>query len=96
MKNDLNMYVMKVTGRFNNIHGKNDIIFKNATLDEILSDIFKSLYITYDDLEDRASTYCDTVYSDSKCDIKVENYTKTKGKSLEKYYNLEDITYKHE
>ena len=65
MKMDLNMYTMRVTGRFNTIHGKNDIIFKDATLDEIIDDIFKSLYITYDELEDRVSTYCDMVYNDS-------------------------------
>ena len=74
MKMDLNMHVMRVTGRFNTIHGKNDIIFKDATLDEIIADIFKSLYITYDDLEDRVSKYCDMVYSDSNCKWIMERF----------------------
>lgn len=74
MKMDLNMYTMRVTGRFNNIHGKNDIIFKDATLDDIISDIFKTLYITHDELEDRVSIYCDMVYSDSNCKWIMERF----------------------
>lgn len=37
--------------------------------------------------------FTDVVDKWTEYDIKVENYTKSKGKSLKDYYNLKDITY---
>lgn len=89
MKSDLNTYIMKVTGRFNNIFGSRKRFRFILTLDTRgYSDYIMEQMIPrrFTDVVDKWTEY----------DIKVENYTKTKGKSLEKYYNLEDITYKHE
>lgn len=89
MKSDLNMYIMKVTGRFNNIFGSRKRFRFILTLDTRgYSDYIMEQMIP--------RRFTDVVDKWTKYDIKVENYTKTKGKSLEKYYNLEDITYKHE
>jgi len=37
--------------------------------------------------------FTDVVDKWTEYDIKVENYTKNKGKSLKNYYNLKEITY---
>lgn len=89
MKMDLNMYAIRIAGRFNSIHGIRTRFKFILTLDK---DGYKD-YIMEQMIPRR---FTDVVDKWTEYDIEVENYTKTKGKSLEKYYNLEDITYKHE
>ena len=86
MKMDLNMYINRITHRFNSIHGvKTRFKFivcldKNGYRDYIMEQMIPRRFT---DVVDKWTEY----------DIKVENYTKSKGKSLKNYYNLKDITY---
>lgn len=89
MKIDLNLYINRITHRFNSIHGvKTRFKFivcldKDGCRDYIMEQMIPRRFT---DVVDKWTEY----------DIKVENYTKTKGKSLKNYYNLKDITYDYE
>ena len=86
MKMDLNMYTMRVTGRFNNIFGSRKRFKFMLRLD-------KDWYRDYIMEQMIPRKYTDVVDKWTEYVIKVENYTKTKGKSLKDYYNFKDITY---
>lgn len=86
MKMDLNMYVMRVTNRFNSIHGI-------RTRFKFILCLDKNGYRDYIMEQMIPRKFTDVINKWTEYDIKVENYTKPKGKSLEKYYNLKDITY---
>ena len=86
MKIDLNMYINRITHRFNSIHGIRTRFKFIVCLDK---DGYRDYIMEY--MIPRRFT--DVVDKWTEYDIKVENYTKTKGKSLKDYYNLKDITY---
>lgn len=86
MKIDLNLYINRITHRFNSIHGIRTRFKFILTLD-------KDGYRDYIMEQMIPRRFTDVVDKWTEYDIKVENYTKTKGKSLKDYYNLKDITY---
>ena len=86
MKMDLNMYTMRVTGRFNSIYGI-------RTRFKFILCLDKDGYRDYIIEQMIPRRFTDVIDKWTEYDIKVENYTKTKGKSLKDYYNLKDITY---
>ena len=86
MKMDLNMYVMRITNRFNSIHGVKTRFKFIVCLD-------KDGYRDYIMEQMIPRRFTDVIDKWTEYDIKVENYTKAKGKSLKDYYNLKDITY---
>lgn len=86
MKIDLNLYINRITHRFNSIHGIRTRFKFIVCLD-------KDGYRDYIMEQMVPRRFTDVVDKWTEYDIKVENYTKTKGKSLKNYYNLKDITY---
>lgn len=86
MKMDLNMYINRITHRFNSIYGIKTRFKFIVCLDK---DGYRD-YIMEQMIPRRFTNVIDKW---TEYDIKVENYTKTKGKSLKNYYNLKDITY---
>ena len=86
MKIDLNLYINRITHRFNSIHG-----FKTRFKFIVCLDKDGYRYYIMEQMIPRRFT--DVVDKWTEYDIKVEIYTKTKGKSLKNYYNLKDITY---
>lgn len=86
MKMDLNLYINRITHRFNSIHGIRTRFKFIVCLD-------KDGYRDYIMEQMIPRRFTDVVDKWTEYDIKVENYIKTKGKSLKNYYNLKDITY---
>ena len=86
MKMDLNMYINRITHRFNSIHGVKTRFKFIVCLD-------KDGYRDYIMEQMIPRRFTDVIDTWTEYDIKVENYIKTKGKSLKDYYNLKDITY---
>lgn len=86
MKMDLNMYINRITHRFNSIYGIRTRFKFIVCLD-------KDGYRDYIMEQMIPRRFTDVVDKWTEYDIKVENYTKAKGKSLKDYYNLKDITY---
>lgn len=86
MKIDLNLYINRITHRFNSIHGIRTRFKFIVCLD-------KDGYRDYIMEQMIPRRFTDVIDKWTEYDIKVENYTKTKGKSLKNYYNLKDITY---
>ena len=86
MKMDLNMYINRITHRFNSIHGVKTRFKFIVCLD-------KDGYRDYIMEQMIPRRFTDVIDKWTEYDIKVENYTKHKGKSLKDYYNLKDITY---
>lgn len=86
MKIDLNMYINRITHRFNSIHGIRTRFKFIVCLD-------KDGYRDYIMEQMVPRRFTDVIDKWTEYDIKVENYTKSKGKSLKNYYNLKDITY---
>lgn len=86
MKMDLNMYINRVTHRFNSIYGIRTRFKFIVCLD-------KDGYRDYIMEQMIPRRFTDVIDKWTEYDIKVENYTKTKGKSLKDCYNLKDITY---
>lgn len=86
MKIYLNLYINRITHRFNSIHGIRTRFKFIVCLD-------KDGYRDYIMEQMIPRRFTDVVDKWTEYDIKVENYTKTKGKSLKNYYNLKDITY---
>ena len=83
---DFNTYINRITNRFNSIHGVRTRFKFIVCLD-------KDGYRDYIMEQMIPRRFTDVVDKWTEYDIKVENYTKTKGKSLKNYYNLKDITY---